>query len=325
MGILHSVLVTDPRYFSKLMEDLLREVKAELRLTPCRTEEEVIAQAFSAEAIITTSAAFSKRVLESLKRCKFIIRCGVGIDNVDVNAATRQGILIAYLPDWYVEDVSNHIVALLLNSSRKISFIDQLVRSGKYRFEKIQPIRQLRNRVVGIVGFGKIGRCLLPKLNSFGFRIVVYDPYLSTLPEEVEKGDFFSLVNQSDFIILNCPLTEENRGMIGEQEFRWMKPGVYIINTARGGLIDENALMKALREKKVAGAALDAISQEPVTSDHPLLQFDNVSITPHIGWYSEDSLEEVRIKAAEDVVKVLKGELPSHPVNPEAWSLVDGG
>jgi D-3-phosphoglycerate dehydrogenase len=302
------------------MEDLLKEVKAELRLTPCRSEEEVIAQVFSAEAIITTSAAFSQRVLESLKRCKFIIRCGVGIDNIDVKAATRQGILVAYLADFYIEDVSNHIMALILNCSRKITFTDHLVRNGNYSFDKIQPVTQFKDRILGFVGFGKISKCLLPKLQPFNFRVLVYDPYISTLPREVEKVDLTSLLQLADFIVMNCPLTEENRGMIGEREFSLMKPGVYIINTARGGLIDEGALISALRNKRIAGAALDTIIKEPVTSDHPLLQFDSVIITPHIAWYSEESLEEARLRATEDVIRVLKGNLPKYPVNPEVWT-----
>jgi len=303
------------------MENLLGEVKAELRLTPCRSEEEVITQVFSAEAVITTSAAFSQRVLENLKRCKFIIRCGVGIDNIDVKAATRQGILVAYLPDFYIEDVSNHIMALILNCTRKISFTDHLVRNGNYSFDKIQPIKQLRHRVLGLVGFGKISSCLLPKLQPFNFQVLVYDPYISILPREVEKVDLTSLLQRADFIIMNCPLTEENRGMVGQREFSLMKPGVYIINTARGLLIDEVALISALREKRIAGATLDTIVKEPVTSDHPLLQFDNVIITPHIAWYSEESLEEARLRATEDVIRVLKGGLPKYPVNPEAWDL----
>jgi D-3-phosphoglycerate dehydrogenase len=316
----YSVIVTDARYFSEAIQDILKQVDAELILAPCRSEGEVISQASKADAIITTSAIFSKQVLENLYQCKFIIRCGVGIDNIDVKAATEKGILVAYLPDFYIEDVSNHIMALILGSSRKITFTDRLVRDGKCSFNKIQPIKQLKSKVLGLVGFGKISRCLLPKLKPFNFQVLVYDPYISILPREVEKADLPSLISRADFIIMNCPLTEENRGMIGEREFNLMKPEVYIINTARGALINEVSLIKAIREKRISGVALDVVTQEPVTSDHPLLQFDNVIITPHIAWYSEESLEEARLKAAEDVVKVLKGDLPKYPVNPEVWT-----
>jgi D-3-phosphoglycerate dehydrogenase len=316
----YSVIVTDARYFSEAIQDILKQVDAELILAPCRSENEVISQASKADAIITTSAIFSKQVLENLYQCKFIIRCGVGIDNIDVKAATEKGILVAYLPDFYIEDVSNHIMALILGSSRKITFTDRLVRDGKCSFNKIQPIKQLKSKVLGLVGFGKISRCLLPKLKPFNFQVLVYDPYISILPREVEKADLPSLISRADFIIMNCPLTEENREMIGEREFNLMKPEVYIINTARGALINEVSLIKAIREKRISGVALDVVTQEPVTSDHPLLQFDNVIITPHIAWYSEESLEEARLKAAEDVVKVLKGDLPKYPVNPEVWT-----
>ena len=316
----YSVIVTDARYFSEAIQDILKQVDAELILAPCRSEDEVISQASKADAIITTSAIFSKQVLENLYQCKFIIRCGVGIDNIDVKAATEKGILVAYLPDFYIEDVSNHIMALILGSSRKITFTDRLVRDGKCSFNKIQPIKQLKSKVLGLVGFGKISRCLLPKLKPFNFQVLVYDPYISILPREVEKADLPSLISRADFIIMNCPLTEENREMIGEREFNLMKPEVYIINTARGALINEVSLIKAIREKRISGVALDVVTQEPVPSDHPLLQFDNVIITPHIAWYSEESLEEARLKAAEDVVKVLKGDLPKYPVNPEVWT-----
>ena len=316
----YSVIVTDARYFSEAIQDILKQVDAELILAPCRSEDEVISQASKADAIITTSAIFSKQVLENLYQCKFIIRCGVGIDNIDVKAATEKGILVAYLPDFYIEDVSNHIMALILGSSRKITFTDRLVRDGKYSFNKIQPIKQLKSKVLGLVGFGKISRCLLPKLKPFNFQVLVYDPYISILPREAEKVDLPSLISRADFIIMNCPLTEENRGMIGEREFNLMKPEVYIINTARGALINEVSLIKAIREKRISGVALDVVTQEPVPSDHPLLQFDNVIITPHIAWYSEESFEEARLKGAEDVVKVLKGDLPKYPVNPEVWT-----
>jgi D-3-phosphoglycerate dehydrogenase len=149
---------------------------------------------------------------------------------------------------------------------------------------------------------------------------MVYDPYVLNLPEGTEKVELPYLLSRADFVVINCPLTEENRGMIGKQEFSFMKPEACIINTARGAIIDEPALLDALRQKRIAGAALDAISQEPVISNHPLLQFDNVIITPHIAWYSEESLGEARLKAAEDVVKVLKGDLPKYTVNPEVWT-----
>jgi D-3-phosphoglycerate dehydrogenase len=317
----HSVIVTDGRYFSESMQNILKEVRAKLTLNPCRSEDEVISRASTAEVIITTSAIFSKQVLESLHQCIFIIRCGIGIDNIDIKTATEKRILVGYLPDWYIEDVSNHIMALILDSSRKVTFADRLVRNGNYSFNKIQPVKQLKNRILGLLGFGKISKCLLYKLQPFNFEILVYDPYMSILPVEIEKVDLPSLLHRADFIVINCPLTEETRGMIGEMEFSLMKPEVYIINTARGAIINEVALIKALHEKRIAGAALDVISQEPVRSEHPLLQFDNVIITPHIAWYSEESLEEVRVKAAEDVVRVLKGNLPSHPLNPEVWTL----
>lgn len=312
----YSIIVTEAPYFSESMQEILKEAEAELKLAPCTTASEVISQASEAEVIITTKADFSRPVIERLQRCRFILRCGIGMDNFDIKAATERGILIANLPDWYVEDVSIHIMAFILDSSRKITLIDRLVRSDRYSLDKIQPVRQLKNRVLGLVGFGKNARCLLPKLHAFNFRILVYDPYASKLPQDMESVDLHTLLNRADFVVITCPLTEETKGMIGEHELKLMKPGAYIINSARGAIVDEGALIHALQQNRIGGVATDVLAREPVTSDHPLLQFDNVIITPHIAWYSEEALEEARLKAAEDVVRFLKGGLPGHPLNP---------
>jgi D-3-phosphoglycerate dehydrogenase len=172
--------------------------------------------------------------------------------------------------------------------------------------------------VLGFVGFGKNARSLLPKLKPFRLRLLVYDPHTSNLPQDVESVDLHALLSQSDFVAINCPLTDETRGLIGEHELKLMKSEAYIINSARGSIVDEDALIRALQQKRIAGVATDVLAKEPVTSNHPLLQFDNVIITPHIAWYSDESLEEARIKAAENVVRFIKGDLPSHPLNPEA-------
>jgi len=318
MGHRYSVIVTEAPYFSESMQGILKEVNAELKLAPCTTATEVVSRASEADVIITTKADFSRPVIEHLNRCRFILRCGIGMDNFDIEAATERGILIANLPDWYVEDLSNHIMAFILDSSRKITLIDRLVRRGEYSLDKIKPIRQLKNRVLGFVGFGKNARSLLPKLKPFRFRLLVYDPYTSNLPQDVERVDLHALLSQSDFVTINCPLTEETRGLIGEHELKLMKSEAYIINSARGSIVDEDALINALQQKRIAGVATDVLAKEPVASNHPLLQFDNVIITPHIAWYSDESIEEARIKAAENVVRFIKGDLPSHPLNPEA-------
>jgi D-3-phosphoglycerate dehydrogenase len=318
MGHRYSVIVTEAPYFSESMQQILNEVDAELKLAPCTTATEVISQASEADTIITTKAEFSKPVIEGLNRCRFILRCGIGMDNFDIPAATEKGILIANLPEWYVEDLANHIMAFILDSSRKITQIDRLVRSGEYSLDKIKPVRQLKDRVLGFVGFGKNAISMLPKLKAFNFRILVYDPYTSNLPQDVEGVDLDALLSRSDFVVVSCPLTEETRGIIGDAEFKLMKAEAYLINSARGAIVDEDALIRALRQKEIAGVATDVLANEPVTEREPLLEFDNVLITPHIAWYSEEAIEEARIQAAENVVRFIKGDLPSHPLNPEA-------
>lgn len=320
MGHRYSVIVTEAPYFSESMQQILNAVDAALKLEPCTTATEVLSQASEADMIITTKADFSKPVIEGLNRCRFIIRCGIGMDNFDIPAATAKGILIANLPGWYVEDLANHIMAFILDSSRKITQIDRLVRNGAYSLDKIKPVRQLKDRVLGFVGFGKNARAMLPKLKAFNFRILAYDPYASDLSADVEGVDLEALLSRSDFVVVSCPLTEETRGIIGDDEFKLMKPEAYLINSARGAIVDEDALIRALRQKEIAGVATDVLANEPVTSREPLLEFDNVLITPHISWYSEEAIEEARIQAAENVVRFIKGDLPSHPLNPEVFN-----
>lgn len=317
MGHRYSVIVTEAPYFSASMQQILNEVDAELELAPCTTADEVISRASEADMIITTKADFSKPVIEGLNRCRFILRCGIGMDNFDIPAATAKGILIANLPGWYVEDLANHIMAFILDCSRKITQIDRLVRDGEYSLDKIKPVRQLKDRVLGFVGFGKNARGMLSKLKAFNFRILAYDPYASDLPPDVEEVDLEALLKRSDFVVVSCPLTEETRGFIGDDEFKLMKPEAYLINSARGAIVDEDALIRALRHEEIAGVATDVLANEPVTSYEPLLEFDNVIITPHMSWYSEESIEEARVRAAENVVRFVKGDLPSHPLNPE--------
>jgi D-3-phosphoglycerate dehydrogenase len=229
----HTVVVTEPPYFSDAMRAVLREADADLRLAPCFTEEEVVCQASGAEVIITTKAKFPRRVLENLPDCRFILRCGIGLDNFDLKAATERGILIAYLPDWYQEDLTDHVVAFILSSSRKIQYIHNLVKQGRFSYERIFPIHQLKNQILGIIGLGKIPRFLLPKLLPFKFRILAYDPYASSFPEGVEKVDLDRLLGQADIISIHCPLNEKTRGLIGERAFSLMKPRVYIITESR--------------------------------------------------------------------------------------------
>jgi D-3-phosphoglycerate dehydrogenase len=192
------------------------------------------------------------------------------------------------------------------------------VKENRWDWKSVQPISRLKDKTVGIIGFGRIGRKVAQRLKGFEVKILSYDPYV---PEEifreygVEKVDFETLIKESDIITVHTPLTDETRHMIGEKELRSMKREAILINVSRGGIIDEKALYKALKERWISGAGLDVLEVEPPSKDNPLLRLDNVIITPHMAWYSNKSLDEIRRKAAEEVARALSGQIPMNLVN----------
>ena len=257
-----------------------------------------------------------------MKRCRIISRFGIGVDNVDLAAATSAGIVVTKVPDYCLDEVSDHAVALLLAAVRKIPLSNAHVHAGRWEMKAVVPIHRLRGTVLGLVGFGRIPQLVAPKAQSFGMRVVACDPFV---PEEVfaregvERVDFADLLKQSDYVSIHTPLLPETRGLFNDDVFRQMKRGAYLVNTARGPIVDEMALARALDEGRLAGAALDVMPQEPPVGS-PLLGRDNVIITPHTSFYSEESLLDLQRKAAEEVVAVLSGRPPRNPVNPEVLS-----
>jgi len=245
------------------------------------------------------------------------VRCGIGVDNIDLAAATQKGIYVANTPGFYVEEVSTHAVSLLLALSRKLFFADRLVRTGEYDFSLIQPVQELRGKTLGMIGLGTVGRAIVEKTRPFGLSHIVYDPYIDGCPSisGLEMVDFDYLIENSDFISVNCPLSPETKGLLGENEFCKMKPSTLVINTARGGIINEPALVKALESGWISGAGLDVLVEEPPRIDHPLLRFHNVILTPHIAWYSEEAIRKMSLAASEEVVRVFRGEVPMCLVN----------
>ncbi|MCF6411337.1 C-terminal binding protein [Pseudalkalibacillus salsuginis] len=314
------VVVTDWEFEDLGYErSVLEEERFELVGAQCRTEEEVIEACRDADALINQYAPMSKRVLEGLEKCKVITRYGVGVNTIDVAAATERRICIANVPDYCIDEVSDHTFALLLSWARKIILADQTVKSGKWDFKVTRPIHRLRGRTLGLIGFGKIPQALAEKVKPFGLSVVAFDPYC---PEEVgrEKGvtliSLDELCSLSDIVSVHVPLTDTTKGMIGEKQFRSMKEHAFIINTSRGPVIDESALIKALEDKRIAGAALDVVEQEPIPRNHPLLAMENVIFTPHVAWYSEEAEKEMRQKAVLGVKDVLlHNRYPKYLVN----------
>lgn len=312
-------------------EGVFREVGADFVRRNCETEEELVATAHDADAIITLSTAqpFPRRVIEKLTRCRIIASIGIGYEGVDVAAATEHAILVANVPDYCLEEVSDHTMALLLACARKLLRLDRAVKGGKWdtverpriRFDIWPPMSRLKGQTLGLIGFGKIPRALVPKAQGFGLRVISYDPYVSREVAEglrVELVALDRLLGEADFISVHTPLNPETWHLLGREQLKKMKPTAYVINTARGGIIDEKALYTALREGLIAGAGLDVLDPEPPRPDNPLFKLDNVIISGHSAHYSDAAMAELRRRPEQEVIRVLKGQWPVGLVNPEA-------
>jgi D-3-phosphoglycerate dehydrogenase len=299
--------------------EVLSKVNAELLLAEQPTAEAIMQVARDADALLVTYAKVTADMIVQMKRCRIIARFGIGIDNVDIATATNASIVVTRVPDYCVDEVSDHAMALLLALARKIAFANSGVQAGRWEMRAVVPIYRLRGSVLGLVGFGRIPQFVAPKAKAFGLKVISYDPFVSEETMKlagVEKVDFPKLVSVSDHISIHCPLVTETNHLFDGDVFRRMKPTAYLINTARGSIVDEQALAQALDRGQLAGAALDVLSQEPPTRSQ-LSGRDNVILTPHMSFYSAESLVDLQTKAAEEVVRVLTGEVPNNPVNPE--------
>lgn len=296
----------------------LAKLDPEYRMAKSASADDILAVARDADAVLVTYAKLTGDLLRQLKRCKAIGRFGLGVDNIDLPAAKELGISVNYVPDYCLREVSDHAMALLLALARKVPLSNKLVQSGRWEVPPITPLRRLDGQVLGLVGFGNIPRALAPKAKSFGLRVVTHDPYVSPdalAKAAVEDASFDALLGMSDFISVHAPLMPATRGLINADAFRKMKKGAYLINTARGPLVDEAALVAALDSGHLGGAALDVVTTEPLAKDSALLGRDNVILTPHTGFYSVEALEELQTKCASDVARVLSGEKAVYPIS----------
>jgi len=293
---------------------------AELVEQECADEAAIMAFAASAHALISPRAPVTRRVIESLKQCRVIARPGAGTDNVDHHAATEHNIVVVYVPDFCTEEVADHTLAFILACHKKLLRLDRFVRSGRWGFDLLAPLPRLAGQVLGLVGFGRIAQSVARKAQTFGLKVIGYDPY--------QKNEVFArcqaaaagleeLLRRSDYVSLHIPLTPQTRGMMGTKELHLMQPSAYLINCARGGVVDEPALIEALRQRTIAGAALDCLAQEPPPADHPLFALDNVILTPHSAAYSDGAMAYLREKTIEQIVDVFLGRVPQFVRNPE--------
>ena len=316
-----NIVITDLDHADQNMErDVFGKAGMDFQLLECKTEDDLINQIPDANIALNQYAPFTKRVFDALPNLKQIIRYGVGVNNVDLDAAKEAGVQVCNVPDYGMHEVSDHAVALSLSIIRKVGTMNRNVRAGSWDFTQAMPIRRFSQMTVGVVGLGRIGRLFAQKMNALGFNIVGYDKFYAPSKADgtgyIEAATLDGVIEKADVFALFCPVTDENYHLIDASALGRMKDGVYIINTARGGLIDEDALAEGLKSGKIAGAALDTTETEPLPAASPLRSIDTCLITPHMAWYSEDAALELKRKVAEEAVRFAKGE----PVN---WGLVD--
>lgn len=288
------------------------------RMAKSANADDILAVARDADALLITYAKITREIIAELTKCKAIGRFGLGVDNIDLPAAKEKGIAVNYVPDYCIREVSDHTMALLLSLIRKVPLSNKLVQGGRWEMPAVVPIRRIEGTVLGLVGFGHIPRLVAPKAQAFGIKVIAYDPFAK--PElfktaNVESVDFDTLLARSDYVSVHAPLMPQTRGMMNAEAFAKMKKGAYIVNTARGPLIDEPALIAALDAGQIGGAGLDVVATEPLAKDSPLLGRDNVIVSPHTAFYSIEALEELQSKCASDVARVLSGEKAVYPIS----------
>lgn len=317
------VVLTDPGWPDTSIEESKLGDIADLKMFKCRSEEELIRDCEDADALLVTYAPVSRLVIEKLKKCQVISVFAIGLDMVDVQAATEAKIPVTNVPDYCIEEVCDHAMSLLLASARKVVYYHRTVIQDKMWVHQLgKPIYRLREKTLALIGFGKIPRAVAKRAHSFGLRVMAYDPYVEQKDFDnagVIKAEIDAMLPQADFISVHAPLTPETKALLNMDRFRLMKPSAVVINTSRGPIIEENALEKALNEGLIAGAALDVLQIEPPEEDNPLMNMENVILTPHAGFYSEEAIETLRSTAAIAVRNVLIGQKPDNLVNPEVF------
>jgi len=294
-------------------------VDADFRATSSRHEDELIDNLRDADVVLVNMAPITRRVMENLPRCRAVVRYGVGVDNVDLEAASEHGIVVAHVVGFCTEEVSNHALLLLLACAKRLLPLDRDVREGYWLRGPVLELPPIFGQTLGIVGLGNIGRVLADKAQALGLRVVACDPYGDPKVAEqcnVRLCSLEELLQQSDYVSVNAPLTAETHHLIGAEELALMKATAVLINTARGALVDEEALVEALGSDRIAAAGLDVFEEEPLPSDSPLCGLDNVVLTPHSAGFSEASVMKVRVEVGKAAADVLAGRWPKQVANP---------
>ena len=317
------VLITDYAWATLEPEkEILLKVGASLIVAKAGNEDELIKLAPKADAILTCWQPVTARVIQRAGRCQIIGRYGIGLDNIDITLATKQGIVVTNVPAYCIEEVTDHVMALLLALARKVVLFDRNAKEGCYGLEPGRPIFRIRGKTLGIIGFGRIGRTLARKSHAFGLKVVAFDPYLTkecVTDHDIQLINFNQLLERSDFISIHVPLSEETHHLFGHKAFQKMKPGSFLINTSRGAVVHPTALINALDANEIAGAALDVLSVEPPDLHDPAVHHPKIIVTPHSAFYSQESVLDLQKTAAQQVADLLSGKVPESVVNSQVF------
>ncbi len=318
----YKVLVTDYVWPSTDPErEVLSSIGATIIEAPDPDESTLIELAADVDAIMTCFAQVTANVVKAAKNCMVISRYGVGVDNIAVSTATEQGIPVTYVPDYCVDEVSDHVMALLLTWNRQIVFYDKVAKMGDWGGSVSPvPLRRLRGKNLGVIGLGRIGLAVAGKAQALGINVLGYDPYISgntAAMENISITSLEDLLEQGDYISVHTPLNDNTRGLIGKNELSRMKPTCYLVNCARGPIVDEMALYQALLSGSIAGAGLDVMEDTEPRADNPLFELANVIVTPHVAFLSNESVNELEVRTAQATKNVLLGQMPEFLVNPE--------
>lgn len=311
------VIITDCDHANiNIEKEILDKAGLEFVLKQCKTEEDLIEQCKDGNIFINQYAPITRKVMEALPNLKMVVRYGVGVNNVDVKAATDLGVQVCNVPDYGMNEVADQAIAMMMALVRKVVIMNKYTKEVKWDYIHSMPIRRNSTMTVGVVGLGRIGRNFAEKAHHLGFNVIGYDPYYKETEETkfIVPSTIDEIIEKSDIISIHCPL-DGNRDLFNASAFKRMKNTAYIINVSRGGIINEKALDEALTNGEIAGAALDCVEFEPMMPGSPLFKHENLIVSPHMGWYSEEAASELKRKVAEESVRFAAGEAVHYPVN----------